>query len=49
MFGSLTITGSLMAFAKLQELMPGAPITYRGQNAVEHRAVRRPPSACSST
>jgi NAD(P) transhydrogenase subunit beta len=34
MFGSLTITGSLMAFAKLQELMRGAPITYRGQNAM---------------
>ena len=34
MFGSLTITGSLMAFGKLQELMPGAPITYRGQNAI---------------
>jgi NAD(P) transhydrogenase subunit beta len=34
MFGSLTITGSMMAFAKLQELMKGAPITYRGQNAM---------------
>jgi H+-translocating NAD(P) transhydrogenase subunit beta len=34
MFGSLTITGSLMAFAKLQELMKGAPIVYRGQNAM---------------
>jgi NAD(P) transhydrogenase subunit beta len=34
MFGSLTITGSLMAFAKLQELIKGAPITYRGQNAM---------------
>jgi NAD(P) transhydrogenase subunit beta len=33
MFGSLTITGSLMAFGKLQELLPGAPITYRFQNA----------------
>jgi H+-translocating NAD(P) transhydrogenase subunit beta len=32
LFGSLTITGSLMAFAKLQELVPGAPITYRFQN-----------------
>ncbi|MCI0461835.1 MAG: NAD(P)(+) transhydrogenase (Re/Si-specific) subunit beta, partial [Gemmataceae bacterium] len=27
-----TFTGSLMAAAKLQELLPGAPITYRGQN-----------------
>jgi H+-translocating NAD(P) transhydrogenase subunit beta len=32
MFGSLTITGSLMAFGKLQELLPGAPITYKFQN-----------------
>jgi NAD(P) transhydrogenase subunit beta len=34
MFGALTITGSLMAFAKLQELLPGAPITYRFQNEI---------------
>ena len=33
MFGSLTITGSFLAFSKLQELMRGAPITYRFQNA----------------
>ena len=32
MFGSLTITGSLMAFGKLQELLPSAPITYPCQN-----------------
>lgn len=32
MFGSLTVTGSLMAFGKLQEWLPGHPITYRGQN-----------------
>jgi NAD(P) transhydrogenase subunit beta len=32
LFGSLTITGSLMAFSKLQELLPGPPITYRFQN-----------------
>jgi NAD(P) transhydrogenase subunit beta len=30
--GGLTFTGSLMAAAKLQELLPGAPITYRFQN-----------------
>jgi H+-translocating NAD(P) transhydrogenase subunit beta len=30
--GGLTFTGSLMAAAKLQELLPGAPMTYRGQN-----------------
>lgn len=34
LFGSLTVTGSLMAFAKLQELMRGTPITYKGQNFV---------------
>lgn len=32
MFGALTITGSLMAFGKLQELIRSAPITYKGQN-----------------
>jgi NAD(P) transhydrogenase subunit beta len=30
--GGLTFTGSLMAAAKLQEILPGRPITYRGQN-----------------
>ena len=30
--GGLTFTGSLMAAGKLQELLPGRPITYRGQN-----------------
>jgi len=34
MFGSLTITGSLMAFGKLQEILPGAPITYKFQNEI---------------
>jgi NAD(P) transhydrogenase subunit beta len=32
LFGSLTITGSIMAFAKLQGLVSGPPITYRFQN-----------------
>jgi NAD(P) transhydrogenase subunit beta len=32
MFGSLTITGSLMAFGKLQGILPSAPVTFRGQN-----------------
>jgi NAD(P) transhydrogenase subunit beta len=32
MLGSLTTTGSLMAFAKLQGLVRGTPMTYRGQN-----------------
>jgi proton-translocating NAD(P)+ transhydrogenase subunit beta len=30
--GALTFTGSLMAAGKLQGLLPGRPITYRGQN-----------------
>ncbi len=33
MLGALTFTGSLMAAAKLQGLLPGRPITYKGQNA----------------
>jgi len=32
MLGSLTFTGSLVAFGKLQGWLPGAPLTYRGQN-----------------
>jgi len=32
LFGSLTVTGSFMAFSKLQELVRGTPITYRNQN-----------------
>ncbi len=32
LFGALTVTGSFMAFAKLQELIRGAPITYKFQN-----------------
>jgi NAD(P) transhydrogenase subunit beta len=32
LFGSLTVTGSFMAFAKLQELVKGPPITYPYQN-----------------
>jgi H+-translocating NAD(P) transhydrogenase subunit beta len=32
MLGSLTTTGSLIAFSKLQGLMPGQPLVYRGQN-----------------
>ena len=32
--GYLTLTGSLMAAGKLQEIVPTRPITYRGQNVV---------------
>src|SRR5207253_10896207 len=34
LFRSLTLTGSLMAAGKLQELLPQRPITYKGQNLV---------------
>ncbi len=34
LLGFLTFTGSLMAFGKLQELLPGRPMVYRGQNVV---------------
>ena len=34
MLGSLTFTGSMMAFSKLQGLIRGTPITYKGQNFV---------------
>jgi NAD(P) transhydrogenase subunit beta len=34
LIGSVTFTGSLVAFAKLQELMTGKPITYPGQKTI---------------
>ena len=34
LFGSLTVTGSFIAFGKLAEFIPGRPITYMGQNLV---------------
>jgi NAD(P) transhydrogenase subunit beta len=32
--GSISFAGSIIAFAKLQELMPGRPLTYTGQQIV---------------
>jgi H+-translocating NAD(P) transhydrogenase subunit beta len=34
LLGYLTFTGSLMAFGKLQELLPSRPVVYKGQNVV---------------
>ena len=34
MLGGITVTGSLMAFVKLQDLIRGTPITYKGQNVI---------------
>jgi H+-translocating NAD(P) transhydrogenase subunit beta len=34
LLGALTFTGSLMAFGKLQDLLPTRPMTYKGQNFV---------------
>jgi NAD(P) transhydrogenase subunit beta len=34
LLGYLTFTGSLMAFGKLQDLLPSRPMVYRGQNVV---------------
>jgi NAD(P) transhydrogenase subunit beta len=34
LLGGLTFTGSLMAFGKLQEILPTRPLVYRGQNVI---------------
>ena len=34
LLGFLTFTGSLMAFGKLQEILPTRPIVYKGQNVI---------------
>src|SRR5882762_56848 len=34
LFGGLTVTGSLIAFGKLQEILPGRPLTFKGQNTI---------------
>jgi NAD(P) transhydrogenase subunit beta len=57
--GALTFTGSLMAFGKLQGMITGKPVTYRGQNVINLLGVaialpspawwssRRPRRCCS--
>jgi NAD(P) transhydrogenase subunit beta len=34
LMGAITFTGSLMAFGKLAEMLPGKPMTFPGQNAI---------------
>jgi NAD(P) transhydrogenase subunit beta len=34
LMGAITFTGSLMAFGKLAEILPGKPMTFKGQNGV---------------
>jgi H+-translocating NAD(P) transhydrogenase subunit beta len=34
LLGFLTFTGSLMAFGKLQEILPTRPLVYKGQNVI---------------
>ena len=34
LIGSVSLSGSAIAFAKLQELMPGRPVTYPGQQVI---------------
>ena len=49
LFGALTVTGSFMAFGKLQELIPGRPVTFkRPERRLEHRHLRVGGWRCSS-
>jgi NAD(P) transhydrogenase subunit beta len=34
LMGAITFTGSLMAFGKLAEILPGKPMTFKGQNGM---------------
>jgi H+-translocating NAD(P) transhydrogenase subunit beta len=34
LLGAVAVGGSLVAFGKLQEILPGKPLTFKGQNAV---------------
>jgi len=34
LFGALTVSGSFVAFGKLQGILPSKPVTFRGQNVV---------------
>ena len=45
LLGALTVTGSFMAFGKLQELLPGQPAHLHGPERRQRRACSRPRSA----
>ena len=44
LIGSVSFAGSLVAFAKLQELVSGRPIVYPGQKVLNAALLWRPPS-----
>ena len=46
--GFVTLTGSLMAAGKLQEVIPTRPITYRNQNVINLFLLAIARSGCSS-
>ena len=48
LLGFLTFTASLMAFGKLQEILPTRPITYKGQNFVNLACCSSSPAASAS-
>ncbi len=48
LLGALTFTGSLMAFGKLQDLLPTRPLTYKNQN-IYNFALLAAAVACATT
>ena len=49
LLGFLTCTASVMAFGKLQEILPTRPMTYRGQNYVNLNMLSRKYLAITQT
>ena len=47
LLGALTVTGSFMAFGKLQELLPAQPVTYHGPERRRTSRSSRSRSRCS--